>query len=218
MTQGATPSLHERPEALTGPPQQSEPPPGRAPHPTPPHVPQVVGQQISCVIRPRVHIGSEPKDVGAGVGAGEMIHGLLVVSQDTPEFKILPPQHIVEEPGNKLPHPVCPHCPHSVGQQRFIPRALDPTIPRAHVGSGCGVGVGGAVSIVKIQGAEVSSQETPEFRIGVPQQEDEPPGKDPHELPPQTPQESAQQIFAPNELLPMIPRSHIGSAGGGGGT
>ena len=210
MTQGATPSLQDRPAALIGPPQQSLPPPGLAPHPTPPHVPQVVGQQTSCLIRPRAHVGSEPKEVGAGVGAGEMIQGASSSSQEISLAKIGPPQQLLDPPGNP-PQPVPPHVPHVEGQQRFCPTELVPIIPRSQVGSGVpGTGV-------IIHGAEVSSQDNPEFRIGVPQQLPEPPGRLPHPVPPQAPQEAAQQRLLPEALFPIIPSSHSGSGGGGGG-
>ena len=46
ITHGANESSQEIPLATIGPPQQFDPPPGRAPHPIPPHVPHEVGQQI----------------------------------------------------------------------------------------------------------------------------------------------------------------------------
>jgi len=162
MTHGAALSSHESPLEAIGPPQQFSPPPGFAPHETPPHTPHEAAQQVSPLINPNEQVGSGMgvdmgegvggvmgegvgdgvggvmgdgvgDGVGAGVGGRVMRHGAPVSSHERPLETIGPEQQLELPPGFP-PHPVPPHTPHEAAQQ--IPPE---TSPRAHVGS-AGIG------------------------------------------------------------------------------
>ena len=122
MTHGARLSSHERPLATIGPPQQLDPPPGRAPHPVPPHVPHSDEQQMLFFTIPNSHVGSFS-------GSVSMTHGAETSSHERPAAVIGPPQQLDPPPGRD-PHPVPPHVPHS-GEQQM----LSFTIPNSQVGS-----------------------------------------------------------------------------------
>ena len=129
ITHGAILSLHESPDEAIGPPQQFIPPPGFAPHPTPPHVPHSEEQQVSALIIPNSQVGS---DVA-------ITHGAILSLHESPLAVIGPPQQLIPPPGF-APHPTPPHVPHPEEQQ------VSPSIiPNSQVGSDDvgGVGVGG---------------------------------------------------------------------------
>jgi len=157
-------------------------PPGRLPHPSPPHVPQESAQQwLRFLFRmPSLH------HIGGSVGnlhATELssTHGL---------GPIVPTQHCPEPPG-RLPHPSPPHVPQESLQQ-WVPFLF--RMPCLHHIGG-GVGNLHATDVPSTHGLGP---------IEPTQHAALPPARLPHPSPPHVPQDAAQQWLRFSFRMPVL--------------